>query len=102
MMPSPPAATRVLQLISTMNPDFGGPQEAAAQIGRSLKSLAIESDLATLDGPEATWGGDEMIRLGPGRLGTYCYSDRLIPWLRANARRYDSVIVHGLWQYHGW
>jgi glycosyltransferase involved in cell wall biosynthesis len=25
----------------------------------------------------------------------------LLNWLRANASRYDAVIVHGLWQYHG-
>jgi len=93
--------SRVLQLISTMNPDFGGPQEATGQIARSLKSLGIESDIATLDAPEAPWGDTNVIRLGPGRLGAYCYSDRLLPWLRANARRYGSIVIHGLWQYHG-
>ena len=102
-MPSPKAAasTRVLQIISTANPDFGGPQEAAAQIGRSLQPLGIESDLATLDGPATTWGGADVLRLGPGRFGGYHYSDRLYPWLRSNASRYGSVIIHGLWQYHG-
>lgn len=93
--------SRVLQLISTMNPDFGGPQEAAGQIARSLTSLGIESDIATLDAPDATWGDTNVIRLGPGRFGTYCYSDRLLPWLRTNARRYGSIVIHGLWQYHG-
>jgi glycosyltransferase involved in cell wall biosynthesis len=34
-------------------------------------------------------------------LGQYCYSDRLLPWLRANARRYSAILIHGLWQYHG-
>jgi glycosyltransferase involved in cell wall biosynthesis len=99
--PPPAAPTRVLQLISSMNPDFGGPQEAAGQIARSLKSLGVESDIATLDAPGASWGGERVIRLGPGRLGQYCYSDRLLPWLRANARHYDSILIHGLWQYHG-
>ncbi len=40
-------------------------------------------------------------RLGPARLGAYSYSDRLVPWLRSNVHRYDSAIIHGLWQYHG-
>jgi glycosyltransferase involved in cell wall biosynthesis len=101
-MPATTAApTRVLQLINTMNPDFGGPQEAAGQIGRALTSLGIESDLVTLDAPEASWGGANVIRLGPTRLGGYSYSDRVVPWLRSNAQRYGSVVIHGLWQYHG-
>lgn len=103
MMPSPMAATpaRVLQIISTMNPDFGGPQEAAGQIARSLKTMSIESDIATLDAPGERWGGEDVVRLGPGRLGQYCYGDRLPAWLRTNAHRYGSVVIHGLWQYHG-
>jgi glycosyltransferase involved in cell wall biosynthesis len=101
-MAIPPAApSRVLQIISSMNPDFGGPQEATAQIARSLQALAIPSDIATLDDPRASWGGERVIRLGPGRLGQYCYSERLIPWLRSNARHYTAVVIHGLWQYHG-
>jgi glycosyltransferase involved in cell wall biosynthesis len=39
--------------------------------------------------------------LGPGR-GNYGKSDRLIAWLLANHRRFDGVIVHGLWQYQGY
>jgi len=84
-----------------MNPDFGGPQEAVAQIRCSFEAAGIASDIATIDAPDATWGGSEVIRLGPARLGVYCYSERLLPWLRANARHYSSVIVHGLWQCPG-
>lgn len=101
-MPATTAApTRVLQLINTMNPDFGGPQEAAGQIARSLQSLDIGSDIATLDAPDTAWGGADVVRLGPARFGEYSYSDRLSPWLRSNAHRYGSVVIHGLWQYHG-
>ena len=101
-MPATTAApTRILQLITSMNPDFGGPQEAVAQIVRSFQAAGIASDIATLDAPDATWGGNDVIRLGPGRLGHYCYSEQLLPWLRSNAGHYSSLIVHGLWQYHG-
>ncbi|MEO6873639.1 MAG: glycosyltransferase, partial [Opitutaceae bacterium] len=31
----------------------------------------------------------------------YGYSPRLVPWLKREAKRFDAVIVHGLWQYHG-
>ncbi|MEJ0036298.1 MAG: glycosyltransferase [Gammaproteobacteria bacterium] len=101
-MPANTAApTRILQLIVSMNPDFGGPQEAVVQITHSLRAAGIASDIVTMDEPGASWGGDDVIRLGPGRLRQYYYSERLLPWLRTNARHYDSMVVHGLWQYHG-
>ncbi|MEJ1964431.1 MAG: glycosyltransferase [Gammaproteobacteria bacterium] len=93
---------RILQTIATMNPDFGGPPEGVGQICRSLEALGIAVDIATLDAPETRWGSDfNVFRLGPGRWGNYGYSQRLPAWLRANARHYDAVIVHGLWQHHG-
>jgi glycosyltransferase involved in cell wall biosynthesis len=36
--------------------------------------------------------------LGPAVL-KYGYTRRLVPWLRANARRFDLVVVNGVWQY---
>jgi glycosyltransferase involved in cell wall biosynthesis len=94
--------TRVLQIIASMNPDRGGPPEGASQICRSLRSLGITADLASLDAPGAAWGCDcGMVRLGPSR-GRFSYSARLLSWLQENARSYDAVIVHGLWQYHGY
>ena len=93
---------RILQVISTLNPDFGGPPEGVGQICRSLGGLDIPVDVATLDTPETKWGGEFVVfRLGPGRWGRYGYSERLPEWLRANAHHYDAVIVHGLWQHHG-
>ena len=37
--------------------------------------------------------------MGPATL-KYAFSNRLIPWLRANHSHYDAVIVNGLWQFH--
>ena len=96
------APTRILQIITSMNPDFGGPPECVAQTCRSLKSFGIAADVVTLDAPGASWGCDgNMIRLGPARWGRYAYSEQLFDWLRSNARHYAAVIVHGLWQYPG-
>jgi glycosyltransferase involved in cell wall biosynthesis len=86
-----------------MNPAQGGPSENAAQICRALAGLGGSADIATLDEPCETWGEGlgRMFRLGPTRLGTYGYSERLVGWLRAHAIEYNAVVVHGLWQYHG-
>jgi glycosyltransferase involved in cell wall biosynthesis len=101
--PSSDKPVRLLQIIASMNPAHGGPSENAAQISRAMKRLGGCADIATLDAPSATWGDEHtrILRLGPTLLGNYGYSDRLVGWLRDHARKYDAVIVHGLWQYHG-
>ena len=93
----------LLQIIATMNPAQGGPQENLTQISRALARLGHVTDIATLDAPTSTWGSElgEVFRFGPARLGNYGYSESLHRWLRESAARYDGVIVHGLWQYHG-
>lgn len=93
---------RILQLIASMDPANGGPQEYATQLFHAMERLGGSADIATLDSPAAPWGaGLSVLRLGPGRWGTYGYSERLTRWIRSTARRYDAVLVHGLWQYHG-
>lgn len=60
-------------------------------------------ELTCLDAPSAPWIADlPMVTyaLGPAS-GTYGYCSRLLPWLKANARNYDCVVVNGCWQYHG-
>jgi glycosyltransferase involved in cell wall biosynthesis len=55
------------------------------------------------DLPDAHWlEADKfpVTALGPGRYG-YAYSPRIRPWLEGNLHRFDAVIVHTLWQWHG-
>lgn len=62
----------------------------------------MEIEIAACDPPDASWlavSGLHIHALGRGKLA-YGYTPRLLPWLRANAPRYDAVIVHGIWQYH--
>ena len=39
-----------------------------------------------------------VIGLGRG-LGKYGYNPKLTPWIKENARRFDAVILHGIWNY---
>ncbi len=93
---------RLLEVISTTNPAWGGPVEGLAQQVPALKNLGVDVDVASSDPPDAPWlvsSGLHVYPLGPGRL-TYSYNFRLVPWLRHNRGQYDAVIVNGLWQYH--
>ena len=69
-----------------------------------MRYLGVSVEIACCDAPDAAWLATSELRtvhaLGPSKLG-YGYTPRLLPWLRANAVRFDAVIIEGLWQYHG-
>jgi len=69
----------------------------------ALAACGHPSEIASLDRPDAPWvnsGSAPVHPLGPAKLG-YAYAPRLRSWLRAQAPRFDCVLVHGLWQYPG-
>ena len=93
---------RLLHVIGTMNPEAGGPTEAV----RALVVLGqpeYASEVVTLDAPDAAFLERFPFAIhGVGPIGSvYGFTPRLLPWLRANAERFDGVVVHGLWQYTG-
>ena len=97
------ATMRILELISSVNPAGGGPIEGLKQTAAVAARRGTAVEVATLDDPAAPWVRDFPLPLhafGPARL-KYSYTPRLVPWLHAHAHDYDAVVVHGLWQYHG-
>ncbi len=95
-------AVRLLHIIGTMSPEAGGPTESV----RSLIAYGppgYTGEVVTLDDPDADFlkSYDFPVHaLGPVD-SVYGYSPKLMPWLRANAERFDGVMVNGLWQYCG-
>jgi glycosyltransferase involved in cell wall biosynthesis len=98
------AAMRYLHVISSLNPETGGPAEGVLRLTEASLSQGHEVEIATLDPPEAAWHLGlpcPVHALGPTRLGAFSYAARLLPWLTQNITDHEAVIVHGLWQYHG-
>ncbi|HEY4801493.1 MAG TPA: glycosyltransferase [Paraburkholderia sp.] len=94
---------KILHLVSTVDPRSGGPIEGVRQSGLAMTALGHQIEVASLDPIDAPYVREfplALHALGPGR-GHYGYSPGYVPWLRANAGRFDAAIVHGLWQYHG-
>jgi glycosyltransferase involved in cell wall biosynthesis len=92
----------VLHIINSVNPAGGGPIEGVKQLGGTLNSQGHQVEIASLDSPAAPFLQHcplPVYALGPTTLG-YAFSPRLLPWLRENRRRYDAVIVNGIWQFH--
>jgi len=93
----------LLHVIRSMDARGGGPQEGLKQIVLEMDRAGWGSEVASLDAPDelSTLSFPARINgLGPAR-GGYGYAPGAVRWLRANAPRFDAVVVHGLWQYHG-
>jgi glycosyltransferase involved in cell wall biosynthesis len=93
---------RLLNAIRTVNRTAGGPVEVMLQTAHILRQQGHVCDAVSLDGESEAFVRDFPIPLaavGPG-MGQYGYSRNLVPWLRRNAKRYDAVLVHGIWDFH--
>ena len=93
---------KLLHVMPSCDPRGGGPLEGVRQRGLHLQTLGHAVELVTLDAPDEPFVKDFPLTVhavGPAR-GGYRYCAALVPWLRANARRYDAIVVNGLWQYH--
>ena len=95
-------ALRILHAIATANPATGGPIEGVRQLSRINGLYGHKIELLTLDDPGSTWVqefGLPVHAMGPSYTD-YHYTPRLAPWLKANAHRYDCVIINGIWGYN--
>ncbi|MGC4060843.1 MAG: glycosyltransferase [Aquabacterium sp.] len=94
---------RILHCISSVDPRKGGPIEGLKQLSTVNQQHGHVIEVMSLDHPDDPWVKALPFKchaMGPCYIGNYQYSPRWVPWLRANAHRYDAVIVNGIWQYH--
>lgn len=95
---------RILHVIRSLHPEYGGPAQLVRCIVAAGPRLGWEGEVACLDRPGQGFLDELQFpvhALGPGR-GVYGYSPRWEPWLRENIDRFDGVVVHGIWQYQSW
>jgi glycosyltransferase involved in cell wall biosynthesis len=90
-------------MVHTLNPERGGPSESVRMFVQAHRRAGNEVEVATLD--DRGSGYEALIDCpvhpcGPGRTN-YGYSPPLEHWLRANFKRFDGVVVNGVWQFHG-
>jgi glycosyltransferase involved in cell wall biosynthesis len=93
---------RILHSIRSVNPHGGGPIEGVKQFAAVNRAEGHSIEVVTLDQPADPWVRDFPLpchAMGPAK-GSYGYSDRLVPWLRQNRKRFDAVVVDGIWQYN--
>ena len=96
---------KILHVISTMNPDFGGPVENIKLYCRKYQKFKSTGEVICSDSPFSMWRSKKNLPrvyfLGPGYFN-YSLNLNLDKWLNRNLNKYDFVIINGLWQYHSY
>ncbi|MFA6289054.1 MAG: glycosyltransferase [Opitutaceae bacterium] len=93
---------RILHVIGSVNPAAGGTIEGVKQLSKVNTAYGHTVEVASLDDPASPWVdklGLPVHAMGPSYTH-YGYCPRLVPWLRANRKNYDAVIVDGIWGYN--
>ncbi|MGF6570667.1 glycosyltransferase involved in cell wall biosynthesis [Paraburkholderia sp. GAS333] len=94
---------KILHLLPSVDPRGGGPVEGVRRSGLAMQEAGHEIGVASCDAPADAHVSAfpfPVHAFGPAK-NRYSYCERLAPWIAENAQRFDAVIVHGLWQYHG-
>ena len=92
---------KLLRVIRQTNPESGGPIEGLLRSSEILIRQGHEVEVVSLDSAEEAKSREfpfPVIGLGRG-VGKYGYNPKLKPWIEENARRFDAVVLHGLWNY---
>ena len=96
---------KILHIISSCNPEGGGPIEGVKQFNYFYKKRSIHAEILCSDSPNAKFIKDKRLpkvnALGSGLLN-YSYNPKLFKWLEKNINKFDCIIVNGIWQYHAY
>jgi glycosyltransferase involved in cell wall biosynthesis len=93
----------VLHVVAGMAPELGGVCKAIRFMIAGLETLEIYNEVVSLDCHDARHPLSDSFpihALGPGKTA-WCYSQKLLPWLKNNLGRFGTVIIHGVWLYPG-
>ena len=94
--------TKILRIIHTLNPEYGGPQNAILDSSLALKRRGFKVDIVTSDKKKSNFIKSKNIKIfnmGPS-IGQYGFNIKFFYWLLINKNKYDFFIVHGLWSFY--
>ena len=94
---------KILRIISSLNPEYGGPPAAIVDSTIALNRIGFKVDIVTHDNKESQFvkiKNTTIHNMGPSLLGDYNLNFKFTKWLIQNRSKYDLFIVHGLWQFN--
>lgn len=103
----------ILHIIPSVNPVTGGPIEGIFTSAPILRQQGCDREILSLDRPDDPWVkscpvpvypmGDTNLKHHAWRSKIpwlkHGYSPEFTPWLKENIKRYDAIIINGLWNF---
>ena len=91
---------RLLRIISTLDPRYGGPSRSIVDSSLSLASKGIEVDIVTNDPPESKfYKGNKINVINTGsKFFSKSFNPFLFFWVLKNKKKYSDYIIHGIWE----
>ena len=103
---------KILDIVYSLDPASGGPQHTIRSMSRIWRSMGHQSDILTLDSPDAPYLDADISVHALGKAGArnpqpgwsamldhYGYAPGAIKRATKIVQSYDVVLVHGLWNY---
>jgi glycosyltransferase involved in cell wall biosynthesis len=94
----------ILHILPSLDPEAGGVSQAVRSIIGYSVDNEVEHEVLCLDRSDVFFLQSHNFKihaLGKG-LTRWNYSSKLKRWLSLHLRKYNRVIVHGLWQYQSY
>ncbi len=95
---------RILHIVSSLDPIFGGQPEVVKQLIPAIASFGHHNEVITLDDFQYQFPDffNVTIHSLTPSYGRYNLNLKLIPWLLKNISQFDCVICHGIWQFQSY
>ncbi|MFD2826835.1 glycosyltransferase [Leeuwenhoekiella polynyae] len=92
---------KILHVVDKMDPTRGGVCQAIRTLIKGFQEQHIHNEVVSTDIPDAAIDFRDSFPLHKmgETVNPWSYSKKIKSWLASNIRRFDVVIVHGLWQY---
>jgi len=92
--------TKILRIIPTLDPKFGGPANAIIDSSNLLVKKGIKVDILTNDKKfNVNLKKDiNIFNIGRG-IGSYNFSLKFYKWIKQNRDKYNMFIIHGIWNF---
>jgi glycosyltransferase involved in cell wall biosynthesis len=87
-----------------MDPKKGGVCQAVRTVIHGLTELGVHNEVLCMNSPESSFLKEDrfIIHAVGNAKGPWAYHPNLVPWMLQNFHHFDIVVIHGLWQYHGY
>ena len=93
---------KLLRIISTIDPNYGGPVKATIDNSIALSNNGFKVDILTCDSIKSNFYKSNKLKIinkGPAFFGNFWFSPSLFFWLLKNKKKYDFFIIHGIWDF---